>query len=60
MGQFSVPHPAAIGYGLAVAFVAAAWLARLVISRRASSQPPYRVLTEVPAVLREEAPMTVN
>jgi hypothetical protein len=60
MGQFSVPHPAAVGYGLAVALVTVASLVRLVISRHVRSQSPYRVLTEAPAIVREEAPMTVN
>lgn len=41
MGQLTVPHARAVGYGLAVALVAAVWLAR-----RISAQRHYRILTE--------------
>jgi hypothetical protein len=47
MGQFTVPDPAAVGYGLAAGFVAAVWLGRRVISHH-----PYQVLTARPAMLR--------
>jgi hypothetical protein len=55
MGRFTVPDARAVGYGLAVAFVAAVW-----VGRRVSSQRSYRMLTDAPAMVRQDASMTVN
>jgi hypothetical protein len=55
MGRFSVPEPRVIGYGLAVAFVAAVWLAR-----RLSAERSYRVLTTTPVHEARDPAMTGN
>jgi hypothetical protein len=55
LGRFYLPYANQVGYGLAVAFVAAVWLVR-----RAGSQRPYRVLTPAPAPAALDAAMTVN
>jgi Glycosyltransferase family 87 len=47
MGRYSVPDPRVIGYGLAIAFVAAVWLIRHVNSERS-----YRMLTAAPPMVR--------
>jgi hypothetical protein len=55
MGRFSVPEPRVIGYGLAVAFVAAVWLAR-----RLSAERSYRVITTAPVHDALDPAMTSN
>ena len=55
LGRFYLPYANQVGYGLAVAFVAAVWLIRHV-----STQRSYRVLTATPAPAARDAAMTVN